>query len=102
MPALEFVSCGYWRRGGAKIVSPCVDHVESRHTCSPCNCNGGNGPPVGIFISALDFSHNFLAADVVICKNQKENTQNIIKMLLHHENVWLKLNLYILLIEKFR
>lgn len=62
-----FESCGY-RRGGAKIPSPCVDQVESRQTCSGplCNCNGGN------FISdTLLFSHNFFAADVFIYK--KEN-----------------------------
>lgn len=74
IPALVWLESGPWvnDRLDVKIGSPWVDHVESLHTwCSalPCNCNGASEPvvPVGTFTSFEPlFSHNFLAADVVI------------------------------------
>lgn len=79
IPALVWLESGPWvnDRLDVKIGSPWVDHVESLHTwCSalPCNCNGASEPvvPVGTFTSFEPlFSHNFLAADVVIWNKLK-------------------------------
>lgn len=57
------------------MVSVCVDHGESFQTCGSPMCRGFKGPPVTPADEApfpSDFSHSFLAVDVVIWRRKRE------------------------------